>query len=120
MSDKPRGIVMTAEQMKDRAETLLDIVFQAGIHCEHDQPRFPVTITGSAENLCDPSIDIIGVSVAAVEMVVNKLGGTIPVQAFQVYTVEHIPAMRGPNGDPGGSWRPARMVDQGTERAAAG
>jgi hypothetical protein len=100
---KPRGIVMSAEQMKERAERLLEALFLQGLLTTTGNavPRFPVTITGSAENLCDPSIDIIGVSVAAVEIEVQAISGPVPVQAFQVYTVEYIPAMRGPNGDPG-------------------
>jgi hypothetical protein len=85
---------MTAEEMKERAAKLLSVV---GL-----DKRYPdITITGSAQNLCDPSIDIEGVSISIVDMDVPTIGGTRTVAGYQVSTVEYIPAMRGPNGDPG-------------------
>jgi hypothetical protein len=93
-----QGIVLTAEQMQQRAKKLLEV---AG-DCLVGQPiRYDIQITGSPKNLCDPSIDINGVTIAAVEEEVPKIGGTITIQAFQLHTVEYIPAYRPPNGDPG-------------------
>lgn len=70
----------TAKEMKERAEEMLAIVWPDSLL------RFPVTITGSAESLCDPSIDILGVSIFAVNVEI----GVETIQAFQVATVEYI------------------------------
>lgn len=82
---------LSAGYMQYRAERLLKAA----------RLSYTVFITGSDENFCDPSIDIEGMTIAAVEIDIPKLGGTITVQGFQLYAVEYIPSYRPSNGDPG-------------------